>query len=65
MAGPHTEANYENSVIELFENLGYRYVYGPDVDRDFHSPLYDVKALLHGKNAGYLSDIILQFFTYL
>ena len=27
-----TEANYENSVIELFRNdLGYEYVYGPDI----------------------------------
>ena len=31
-----TEANYENSVIELFRNdLGYEYVYGPDIERDF------------------------------
>ena len=29
-------------VIELFRNdLGYEYVYGPDVERDFRSPLYD------------------------
>lgn len=37
-----TEANYENSIIELFRNdLGYEYVYGPDVERDFYSPLYE------------------------
>ena len=37
-----TEASYENSVIELFtNNLGYEYIYGPDIERDFHSPLYD------------------------
>ena len=36
-----TEASYENSVIELFQHLGYTHVYGPDVDsRDFNSPLY-------------------------
>lgn len=36
-----TEAAYENSVIELFQHLGYTHVYGPDVDnRDFNSPLY-------------------------
>ena len=36
-----TEASYENSVIELFQNMGYTHVYGPDVDtRDFYSPLY-------------------------
>lgn len=33
-----TEANYENSVIELFRNdLGYEYVYGPDIERDFYN----------------------------
>lgn len=36
-----TEAAYENSVIELFQHLGYTHVYGPDIDnRDFNSPLY-------------------------
>ena len=35
------EADYENSLIELFQNMGYQYVYGPDVDRDYKSPLYD------------------------
>lgn len=28
-----TEASYENSIIELFEKLGYEHVYGPDADR--------------------------------
>lgn len=38
----YMEADYENSVIELFtNNLGYEYIYGPDIERDFHSPLYD------------------------
>lgn len=37
----YTEAAYENSVIELFQHLGYTHVYGPDVEnRDFYSPLY-------------------------
>ncbi len=36
-----TEASYENSVIELFQHLGYTHVYGPDIEnRDFNSPLY-------------------------
>lgn len=37
-----TEASYENSVIELFENLGYTHIYGPDVERNkqqYHDPL--------------------------
>ena len=30
MPGLYTEADYENSVIELFRNdLGYEYAYGP------------------------------------
>ena len=37
----YTEADYENSVIELFQNIGYTHIYGPDIDRDFSSPLYD------------------------
>ena len=36
------EDSYENALIELFTStLSYEYVYGPDVDRNFHSPLYD------------------------
>ena len=41
MSGFFTEANYENSIIELFQNMGYRYIYAPDIERDFYSPLYD------------------------
>ena len=39
---PVNEEAYENSIIELFQELGYAHVYGPDVeDRDFTSPLYE------------------------
>ena len=42
MPGLYTEADYENSVIELFRNnLGYEYAYGPDIERDFYCPLYE------------------------
>ncbi len=42
MAGYYTESNYENAVLQLInEELGYTYVYGPDVTRDYHSPLYE------------------------
>ena len=42
MSGLYTEADYENSVVELFRNdLGYEYAYGPDTPRDFYSPLYE------------------------
>lgn len=39
---PCSEEAYENSVIELFQSMGYVHVYGPDIEnRDFSSPLYD------------------------
>ena len=38
MSGFYTEADYENSIIELFQNMGYRHVYAPDLERDFRSP---------------------------
>lgn len=39
---PVNENAYEASIIELFQNMGYVHVYGPDIDnRDFTSPLYD------------------------
>lgn len=36
-----TEASYENSIIELFQDMGYNHIYGPDVERDYTSPLYE------------------------
>ena len=39
---PFTESNYENAVLQLFtQTLGYSYAYGPDIERDYHSPLYE------------------------
>lgn len=36
-----TEANYENAILEIFrDHLGYEYIYGPDVKRDYTEPLY-------------------------
>ena len=38
----YSEEEYEKSIIELFQDMDYTYVYGPDVEeRDFYSPLYD------------------------
>lgn len=57
----YTEANYENSVIELFRNdLGYEYVYGPDIERDFYNPLYEDVLLdsLYRLNRGRSDDAI-------
>ena len=41
MVTTFSEANYEEAVLELFRNMGYQYAYGPNVERDFQSPLYD------------------------
>ncbi|WP_029545186.1 type I restriction endonuclease subunit R [Selenomonas sp. AB3002] len=41
MSGFYTEADYENSVMELFSGLNYDIVYGPEVERNQRSPLYD------------------------
>jgi type I restriction enzyme R subunit len=36
----YTEANYENAVIEVFrDTLGYGYIYGPELVRDYPNPL--------------------------
>ncbi len=38
---PFTEANFEKAIIELFrDQLGYDYLYGPDVVRDYTQPLH-------------------------
>lgn len=61
MPGLYTEADYENSVIELFRNdLGYDYAYGPDIERDFYSPLYEEVLLdsLYRLNRGLPDDAI-------
>lgn len=41
MSGEYTEASYENSVIELFEEMGWQHVYGPDIDRDYSDPFFE------------------------
>ena len=60
MSGFYTEADYENSIIELFQNMGYRYVYAPDLERDFHSPLYEEELVsaLHRLNPKMPEDAI-------
>lgn len=61
MPGLYTEADYEKSVIELFENnLGYEYAYGPNIERDFYSPLYEEVLIdsLYRLNKGLPDDAI-------
>ena len=61
MPGLYTESDYENSIIELFQNnLGYEYAYGPDIERDFYNPLYEEVLLdsLYRLNRGLPDDAI-------
>ena len=56
-----TESDYENSIIELFQNnLEYEYIYGPDIERDFYSPLYEDVLIdsLHHLNRNLPNDAI-------
>lgn len=34
------EDNYENAVVEFFQQLGYVHEYGPNIDRDYTEPMY-------------------------
>ncbi len=57
----YDEAAYENSIIELFrDNLGYDYVYGPDLERNFNNPLYEDMLIdsLYNLNRGLPDDAI-------
>ncbi len=55
-----TEADYENSIIELFQNMGYQHIYGPEVERDFTSPLHNDVLLeyIHRLNPSLPEDAI-------
>ena len=57
----YTEANFENSIIDLFQNnLEYDYLYGPNIERDFYNPVYEGVLLdsLHRLNNGAPDDAI-------
>ena len=60
MSSFYTEADYENSIVELFENLGYQHVYAPELDHDFYSPLYETELVssLHRINPDMPEDAI-------
>ena len=48
----YNEADYENSVIELFKNMRYEHIYSPNIERDFYSPFYEdvLEDVLHNIN---------------
>ena len=40
-----TEDSYEKALIGLFQEMGYEYAYGPDIERDYHEPYYKEQML--------------------
>ncbi|MBP9985430.1 MAG: type I restriction endonuclease subunit R, partial [Prevotella sp.] len=40
-----TENSYEQALVALFQQLGYAYLYGPDVERDYYMPFYEKQLL--------------------
>ena len=57
----HNEANYENTLIQLFQDLGYQYECGYDVERDYRNPYNeeDLRDSLRRQNP-MLSDEVLN-----
>jgi len=56
-----TEESYENTLIQLFQDLGYQYECGYNVERDYRNPYYeaDLQDALRRQNP-MLSDEVLQ-----
>lgn len=67
MSADYNEEAYENALIELFQNMWWEHVYGPDVERDWHSPLYDsvledsIRRLNPNAHAQAISEALLKF----
>jgi len=38
---PFTEDTFEQAVLEIFQDLGYTFLHGPDIDRDYSSPILE------------------------
>ena len=57
----HTEESYENTLIQLFQDLGYQYECGYNVEREYRNPYYeaDLQDALRRQNP-ILSDEVLQ-----
>lgn len=42
MSSNFSESNYENAVLDIFKSvLGYDYIYGPDLEREYTKPFYE------------------------
>ena len=61
---PVDENFYEQALIELFQEMGYQYEYGPDVERDYRDPFYaeDLKKGLRRMNPMMSEDVLEEAF---
>jgi type I restriction enzyme R subunit len=59
-----TEADFEQTLIELFQGMGYQYECGYDVERDFREPYYteDLKRSLRKMNPLLGDDVLDEAF---
>ena len=59
-----TEDSYEQTLIELFQRMGYQYQCGYDVERDFREPYYapDLQRALRRQNPMLSQDVIDEAF---
>ena len=60
----YAEEQYEQTLISLFQELGYDYECGYDVERDFREPFYaeDLKAALRKQNPMLGEDVLGEAF---
>ena len=61
---PVDENFYEQALIELFQQMGYQYEYGPDVERDYRDPFHaeDLKKGLRRMNPMMSEDVLEEAF---
>ena len=60
----HTEESYENTLIALFQELGYAYECGYDVERDYRNPYYeeDLRDALQRQNPMLSAEVLNEAF---
>jgi type I site-specific deoxyribonuclease, HsdR family len=60
----HTEESYENTLIALFQELGYAYECGYDVERDYRNPYYeeDLQDALRRQNPMLSAEVLNEAF---
>ena len=60
----YTEESYENALIQLFQDLGYTYECGYDVERDYRNPFYeeDLRDALQRQNPTLSADVLNEAF---